>query len=286
MFLKRLKFLFSKESVRPLLRNFFIALGALWLVLEILHFFFERRIANVKETLFVPFLGVALVYALWRTFPPLRYWRWSREANAGIEVVIGDLFAAPANIALGCSDCYDTDAPASVNPKSLIAQLVSRSFGGRPAALDGLIMQSLASYNLTGTVDPGIARGKKERFPVGTVAVVKEGSRKIFLTVFSKANHDKTTDTTQDDLWLSLSAMWKVVRRAGGLEPIAVPVWGSGLANFNAPRISLIQIVLLSFVIATREKPVSRKLTLVIHEKDYDPEEMSEAIQLVNTLDF
>lgn len=288
MFLQRLKFFFSAVTLRAFLRYFFFAIGALWLVVEVLNHFLKNKpwFEQINDNLLPPFLGVALLYAFVRSIPPLRYGRHLRGPNAQIEIVVGDLFATPSNIALGCSDCYDTQAPDSVAPNSLIAQLVDTSYEGNPGTLDERIKQSLDAYNVTGAVDEGFTRGKKERFPVGTVAVVKAGARKVFLTVFSKANHDKTTNTTQDDLWLSLSALWKVVRRDGGLEPIAVPVWGSGLALFNAARISLIQIVLLSFVIATRERPVSRKLTLVIHEKDYDPEEMSEAIQLVNTLDF
>ena len=288
MFLQRLKFFFSAVTLRAFLRYFFFAIGAQWLVVEVLNHFLKNKpwFQQINDNLLLPFLGVALLYALFLSFPPLRYGRRLRGPNAEIVITVGDLFTFPSNIAIGCSDCFDTKAPDAVDPKSLIAQLVSRVDGVLAGTLDQLIAQSLASHSIAGTVDPGFTRGKNARFPVGTVAVVKEGPRKVFLTVFSKANYDKTTHTTQEDLWLSLSALWKVVRRDGGLEPIAVPVWGSGLAYFNAARISLIQIVLLSFVIATRERPVSRKLTLVIHEKDYDPEEMAEAIQLVNTLDF
>jgi hypothetical protein len=61
---------------------------------------------------------------------------------------------------------------------------------------------------------------------------------------------------------------------------------GAGLAGFQASRISLIQLLLLSFAIATREKIVTRKLTLMIWEGDYDPREMSEAIEMIKTLEF
>ena len=288
MLLKQLKYFFTVASLKTLGRNFLIGIGGLWLVLEVLNFFFEEQVRRFKGSSYfgLAFAGVALSYTLWQSRPRLRYSRRSREANVEVEIMVGDLFATTGNVAIGCSDCYDTEAPGSVDPKSLIAQLVKRSYGGLPDALDQLISRSLTANRLAGSADPRIERGKKERFPIGTVAVVNEGSRKVFLTVFSKARPDKTTDTTQEELWLSLSELWKVVRREGGLEPIAVPVWGSGMAKFHAARITLIQIVLLSYVIAARERPVSRKLSIIISENGYDPEEMAEAIQLIDTLDF
>ena len=294
MFRQRLRFLFSPQSLKVLSGHFVAALGTQWLILEVVSFFFKEGspvagpdfFIDYRPHILLAFLVPAFAWTLYRSFPRFSYSRRSREANVEVEVKVGDLFAVPGNVAIGCSDCFDTEAPASVDPKSLIAQLVKRSYGNQYATLDQLIGRSLADGKLTGTADASIERGKKERFPIGTVAVVSDGSRKIFLTVFSKAKPDKATDTTQEDLWISLSELWKVVRREGGLEPITVPVWGSGMARFHASRITLIQIVLLSFVIAARERPVSRKLTLVIHGDSYDPEEMAEAIQLIDTLDF
>lgn len=91
---------------------------------------------------------------------------------------------------------------------------------------------------------------------------------------------------SKEDLWMSLSSLWKMVRERSTSDRFAVPFWGVGIARFPSSRLLLIQLLLISFAIATRESVVTRKLSLIIYEKDYDPEEIIVIIQILNTLTF
>ncbi|HEX8068606.1 MAG TPA: macro domain-containing protein [Pyrinomonadaceae bacterium] len=283
MWKRRIKFLLARESLKSLASHFFAALGALWLLFELYRLFWGDVQGNSRKVLFVFFILGSLAWALRQAFPPLHYSKRSR-APVEIEIKVGDLFAEPGNIAVGCNDCFDTDYPQVIGRNSLIAQLSERLFTGRRAELDERIEQALAGQ---GAPDEAKLFGKNRRYQTGTVAVVEQGGRKLFLSAFSRLQPDRTSTITKEDLLASLSNLWAAVRQHGkNDEPLALPVWGSGLAGFHASRISLIQLLLLFFVIATRERIVTRKLTLVIYEGDYDPKEFNEAIQLIDTLDF
>ncbi len=285
MFKKRLKYFFSGATLTSLLTNLLQALGILWLLFEVASYF-SPGFSDKKSILFYFFISAALVWTVIRSFPRLNHHKKSKPSNTEIEIKVGNLFKEPGYLAIGCSDCFDTEPETVIGSRSLMAQLVKNSFSGNYNILDGKISQSMYEQKIHGIPLSEKKFGKTERFPIGAVAVIQLTNQKVFLFAFSTTNNDKTTTTTKEDLWASLCQLWTEVRKQGFLEPISVPVFGAGLARFPASRISLIQLLLLSFAIATRENIVSRKLTLVISESDYDPEEMAEAIELVNTLEF
>ncbi len=291
MLKKRIKFLFSKEAFKNLLSHFLQASGVLWLFVEVVSYFFPELLEIRKQKfygaiIFAVFIIFAVLWTITRSFPPLYYSKRSRPSNVEIEIKIGNLLEQPGNIAFGCSECFDSEPGKVIASSSLMAQIVDNSFGGDHTLLDSKITQSLNAQAITGKLDPNKSFGKNIRFEIGTVAVIPVRNRKVFLVAFSTTNDDKTTTTTKEDLWASLCHLWTAVRQQGFLEPVAVPVLGAGLARFPASRISLIQLLLLSYAIATRQALVSRKLTLVISENDYHPEEIAEAVELLNTLEF
>ena len=138
MIKKRLKYLFSRSAFNDLRIHFLQALGVLWLFIEASSFFF-KEIGNNKVQLFCAFILAALVWTIWRAFPPLHYSKKSRASNVEIEIKVGDLLKEPCNIAFGCSECFDTDSKKIISPDSLMGQLVINSFGGVHTALDNEI---------------------------------------------------------------------------------------------------------------------------------------------------
>jgi hypothetical protein len=282
---KRIRFFFTRGAIKHLSIHLLQILGVLWLFVEVASYFFTQM-SEKKQQIFFGFVSLAVVWTLLRALPPVMHSKKSRSSDIEIEIKVGNLLEEPSNIAFGCSDCFDTEPEVVVGPNSLIAQLVRRFYKGDHQALDSHIFQYLNSNNISGKDDSTKLFGKKTRFDLGTVAIVPVQDYKAFLLVFSVTNDDKTTTTTKEDLWGSLCHLWAAIRRNGFLEPITVPVFGSGLARFPASRISLIQLLVLSFVIASREAKVSKKLTISIATQDYDPAEMVEVIEFLRTLDF
>ena len=76
--------------------------------------------------------------------------------------------------------------------------------------------------------------------------------------------------TTTNDLWCSLNRLWETAREKGhGLE-IAMPIVGSDLARTNLSRMMLIRIIILSFITASQQDFITKKLTLIIYRQDVD----------------
>lgn len=282
---KRIEYIFSKAGLQTLRANFLQAVGVLWLLIEVSSFFTAKLTEN-KEYLLYVILLFSFFWTVAKSLPPLEYRKKSKASNVEIELKTGNLFDEVGSIAFGCSECFDTEVEKVIGSKSLMAQLVNNSFEGRHKLLDNEISQYLELKNIIGITDKEKSFGKEIRYDLGTVAVVRKESRKFFLTAFSATNSDTTTTTTTKDLWISFYHLWSAVRSNNQLEPIAVPVMGAGLARSSFSRISLIQLLLLSFSMCTRELKVCQKLTLVVSPDDYEPEEMANAIMLIKALEF
>lgn len=229
---------------------------------------------------------MAFIFAMLLAFPSLSCSRRSKATDVEIEIKIGNLFDQVCDIAIASSDCFDTDAPNVIPSKSLKAQLIKRAFKNDHHLLDSLLDSFLNEHKVGGKLDNAKTFGKKLRFPIGTVAVVPEGNRKIFIFVLTKILKDKTTPTSGEDLWISLNRLWAAVRQHGAQSPIAIPLFGAGLAAALTSRVSLVQLILISFAIATRQRKVTKKLIITIYDADYDPEEMMEFGKLLNTIEF
>ncbi len=285
MLKKRWTALFSAECARDAGSHFLKAFGLLWLLTEAAAFFFPDIIQSFRSGILLAVVAGALLWAVYRAFPPVRFTKEYPASNCVIELRVGDLFEQKGDIAFGCSDCFDTETGV-IGPTSLMAQFAEKAFDGDVEALDRRISESLSEHKIKGRIDKKKTFGKNERFPIGATASIVDNERNVFLTAFSRTNLDTTTETSKEDLWLSLCHLWTGVRQRGYLAPVSIPVWGTGLARVPASRLSLIQVVILSFVIATRENKVSNQLTLVFAEGDYSVHEMREAVQLVDALDF
>lgn len=285
LLLKRTHYFFSKDNLKTVFQNFFLALGILWLILEFSAFFFPDYIQKSSTLFFISIIASAL-WAIIRSFPPISYSKESSSSNLIIEIKLGDIFSEPSNIAIGTSNYFDSEYPHIISEHCLKAQFIKRFYDSNPGFLDKEIEKSIDEQMIKGELDETKLFGKKICYPIGTVAVVPFNNHKAFLSVFSEMQSDRTTIISRKSIWESLCNLWDAVRRHKSLHSIAIPVWGAGFGLAPANRISLIQLILTSFIMANREWTVSRKLSILIYEKDYDPREMLKIKKLINTMNF
>jgi len=219
--------------------------------------------------------GTALACAAWgvvRAFPRSHVRRELRLPGTTVTVTVGDLLTGDSDVAVGFSDTFDTavgdDLP--ISRHSLQGQLLRRVYGGDTAALDAALDAALVA------VDPvAVERrrdkpvGKLERYPVGTVALLRHGGRRIYAVAYSRMDNACVARSSVTDLWLSLDRLWDAVERHGQRGRLAIPLMGPVLARIDTlPPESLLKMTLLSFVARSRQGVVCGELTLMIHPDD------------------
>lgn len=217
---------------------------------------------------------VALVSAAYATFmgwPRSAYNRHLSTPHTELRYQVGDLFRQEGHLVIGFCDTFDTETPDIISRESLQGQFLDRVYLCDVARLDSHLSEALRT-------EPQIAvetrqakpRGKRKRYAMGTVAVLGDTERLYFCCAYSRMRNDNVAESSVDQLWNSLSSLWTIVRDRGQLEPVSIAVVGSELARLSSQlsQTDLARLITLSFLTASRQKIVTRRLTIVINSKN------------------
>ncbi|AVT28286.1 hypothetical protein C6361_00865 [Plantactinospora sp. BC1] len=197
----------------------------------------------------------------------------SDSPPVSISVVSGDLFDHhDAHLVVGFTDTFDTNTHENVviSNESVQAQAMRRLFDGDRALLDRRLRAALRHVPEAGrekrTAKP---RGRLIRYPIGTVAVLRQQDRQVFALAYSRMGNDLIARSTLDDVRTSLSALWHTVYQEGQLRPVAMPLIGSALARVHGVSPTrLLTLIIESFVASTLDRTVARELRIVLRPVD------------------
>ncbi|MFE2299415.1 macro domain-containing protein [Streptomyces sp. NPDC059445] len=215
--------------------------------------------------------GCCILAGIFHAWPRLTITHAYTYPSCEIRVRVGDIFTEQGNIIIGFTDTFDTDASDGViiDPRSVQGQF-QQKFYADTDQLDSELDAALRDTPVA-TVEAATAkaRGKLNRYEVGTVAVLYAGGSRYFATAYGFMRNDYRVSCSVNALWSSLTKAWESVRTHGSLDAVAIPVIGSELARVGAlDRNSIVKMIALSFIASTRQEIVSRQLTIVIHPKD------------------
>ncbi|WEO95591.1 macro domain-containing protein [Streptomyces sp. FXJ1.172] len=203
-----------------------------------------------------------------------------RGLRVDVVVMRGDLFdQADANLVVGFSDTFDTHPDdVVISRESVQGQLVDRLFGGRHRLLDDKLRRGLGGF--TPLVTESVRakrRGRRVRYPIGTVVAVPVGRRRVFALAYSRLGNDLRARSGPADLRLSLERLWPAVALHGLFKPVAIPLIGMGLSRIvELDRTQLLLLVVETFTESLRQDPaVCPELRIVIRADDLERTDLS-----------
>jgi O-acetyl-ADP-ribose deacetylase (regulator of RNase III) len=210
--------------------------------------------------------------------------------RAELVVRRGDLFdQGDANLVIGFGDTFDTatDGYAAISRESVQGQLIDRVYGGNRALLDADLARALHGIQ-PAAVESAQAkpRGKRRRYPVGTVVPLPLDGRRVFAVVHCRQDLDLVTHSSAAELRLALEQVWRAVRQHGLLKPVAIPLAGAGLARVNElSREQLMIMVIDTFVKSCRDSPCAPELRIVLRPSDMERVRILDVARFVEALD-
>ncbi|MBR7838313.1 hypothetical protein KDL01_33900 [Actinospica durhamensis] len=264
------------------------AFGAISALVQFVGQLFPRALAH-PGPLTVVALGLCLAWGVARARHRPRVIRVFRHPSTTVAVVPGNLFDQDAHLVIGFSDTFDTDTGehGPIDAASLQGQLLAREYGGDLPALDRALTAALREVRPCARerrVDR--PRGKRLRYPIGTTAVLGRRPRLIFAVACSRIGNDDVARSSVEDLGVSLHRLWDAIQRHGRLEPVAMPLLGAGLSRLDQVDVeSLVRMIVLSFVLRSRERLICRELRIVLRPGDFARIDLRELDALLEILE-
>ena len=226
---------------------------------------------------------ISVLYGGWRAWPrPIQTKYGSPETL--IRLVRGDLFEQQdAHLIVGVSDTFDTASP-YIAMESVQGKFLQRVYSSDVARLDADIERELAAVEPVG---PILGKsGKTVRYPLGTTITLRESSRSHFLVAYTTMDAQSSASSTTDGVWHSLSELWNAVRVGSNGRKVCMPMIGGGLSKLSPvlPALDSVRFIALSFMLASRTRPVCSELAIVVPPQQYDALDHLEIQAFLNSL--
>jgi Domain of unknown function (DUF6430)/Bacterial transcriptional activator domain len=212
-------------------------------------------------------------------------------SGLGVTLVVrcGDLFEQDdASLVAGFGDTFDTatENDAVVSRASVQGQLLERVYGGDRARLDGELARALSGVRpLVVESAQAKPRGKRRRYPVGTVAPLPLDGRRVFAFVHCRQDLDLVTRSSAEELRHALEQLWESVRKQGLLRPVAIPLVGSRLARAGLSREQVMIMIIDTFLTSCRSEPCTPELRIVLRTAELKEVRLSDIARFVEALD-
>ncbi|WP_156747462.1 macro domain-containing protein [Mycobacterium sp. E2462] len=212
---------------------------------------------------------IGLPLAIWRSWPrPIE--ETYQTPRTRIRVLKGDLFDQGAeHLVITTCDTFDTAIPNIIALGSVQGQALQRIYNGDAASLDADLTAALTNVAPVATVQKA---GKTSRYPIGTVATIRQPGRNLYFVAITMMSQNNTAQGTPDGLWTSLNRLWEAINQSSNDRPVCMPVIGTGLSRMsNILSIQdALRFAILSFMFASRQNPVCGELRIVLRPEDYE----------------
>jgi hypothetical protein len=249
-----------------LLRRSGETLAVCWLLLEPLAVWRPNDLRWGYPGYFI-LIGASLAIGAFLARPKQSFTRKLALSDTKITVEVSDILSQTGNVVIGVTDVFDTELGDVIRPSSLQGKFQSRFFPDTNE-LDKCIRESLEGQAYHHDRDK--TRGKNNRYPIGTVAVIRRGDLRFFLCAYSEmgANFQAQSDICK--LMTSLESCWESIRVAGQHEPVHIAIVGSGLSRIGLPRSLLLQFIVLSFLDKERQSSITQHLYVHVLADDIE----------------
>lgn len=259
----------KKIEVKRLLVSFSSIFGLIWLFLEPASFLVPEKL-NYGWSGYLILVCVSLLAAICQNLPTRSISNCLSSPDTEIEIKIGDLFFEKGHLVIGFNDVFDTELGEVIRDSTVQGQFLRRIYSNNQSRLDAEIEAALQAHQTNRQLDPDKNRGRAWRYPIGTAVTLGSYERRYFLLAYGYMNNDLTVASNPDYISTSLDTLWQEVRRKCHGTDVAIPIIGSDLARSGLSRMQLIKLIITSFILESKRRFITRKLTVMIYPKDLD----------------
>lgn len=261
----------TQVGLKRIANSFVSIFGLIWLFIEPAALFWQEKF-NFGWLGYGGLAVFSLIMALVRNFPRRAISCTLSAPNSTIEIKIGNLFEEKTHLVIGTNDVFDTKLREIIKPSAVQGQFLEHKnqYKYDLARLDAEIEAALRDKGVKGKRDNQKKQGKSWRYPIGTTITLGSPENCYFWTVYGQMGNDLKVQSNVDYIWTSLSNLWAEIRLKGNGMNVAMPIIGSDLARTNLPRMALLQLIIISFIAASKKEFITKKLTIMVYPQDVD----------------
>lgn len=210
---------------------------------------------------------LSLILSFWNRFPKKKISYKLPALETHINVTIGNIFNVFGQKVISTNTLFETRTEGDVIAKgSLQGQFHLKYYENNLQKLDRKLEEALV--DVTNYTEIPNHNGKIKKYPIGTIAQIKESNSWFYWLAMADLNEHNTADTTVENIKMSLDALWKHLKDQGQKEPLIIPVLGLGRGRLLVSTKEMIGIISKSFYDGIKKHgSFVDSLTIVIAEE-------------------
>ena len=256
------------ENWRKLIQDVLVALGAIFLLIESYEVVSDTNIQlSFTYFLIIVILAGGIHFLLdgyyWTGFLKNEVELPHQGFDTKIRVKVGDLFEEDGWKAIGVNDFFDHVVDEDlVSSRSLHGQVILRYWLENPDDWLNQVKDSLAH------IEPAQEyrrKGNKHRYPIGATGCARASDQKFLLVALSHTNPlDNVTTANLETFVCAISGMLVRARAACSLEPLVIPLMGTGLARVGLKHSVILDIIIATILEESRKGRITGEIILVV----------------------
>jgi hypothetical protein len=191
--------------------------------------------------------------------------------------VFGDLFEQDGIRAVAVSEYFDSQLGKPVSDNSIHGIFLKKCFGGHPETFDVQVDNELKNIPYQ---EKNKADGKMKCYPIGTTALITVNEDRYI--AFALATTDVQTCKVSSDVHLmrkALHQLWQRARIESGGDAVNLPLVGSGLSGIGLPTRNLLDLIILSAIIETKVKEITKRIRIVLRRDRIDQVHLGDVLK-------
>lgn len=259
--------LLSKKKLKEIIGSSFSIIGGVWTIYQIL----EVIIPTIKNDIINPTIIATIIFLIINfiiKFPRRTMEYYIKNKDIKIKIIIGDMLKESGGKIVPTNTTFDTKREGDfISEKSIQGQIQEKYFKNNIQSLDSLIEKELSSVKIHEKLNR--VNSKNNRYEIGTTIKLIINGEKYYFLALADVNEYGQAMSSYENILISLPRLWEFILEKGHMEPMVIPVLGTGRAGINQSKENVIKQIIFSFIASNNgKKKISNELKICINPED------------------
>lgn len=211
-------------------------------------------------------LGIIVIIIV--NWPRKEYIFNIKDRDIKIILKIGNILKEKNAIIVPTNSTFDTNMENDfISIHSVQGQVQEKYFKNNISTLDYLIEKELENRQFIELTDRD--KSKNKRYEIGTTVEINQNGKRFYFLTDSDINpKGKTINPSTMNITDSLSRLWQYIGEYGHVEPVAIPIIGTGRMGIVKSREEILKHIIFSFVANNTTKKIATELIIYIRRED------------------
>ena len=259
------------KTIWPLIKkigiDYFALLGICWTIKEVTVYLLAQY-ENTIKCIFSISILLGFIIVLFKDKPKKEYVFNIKDRDIKIILKIGDIIKEKFAIVVPTNTTFDTKMENDfISIKSVQGQVQDKYFKNNISILDYLMEKELENRPFIELTDRKDSKNKK--YEIGTTVEINQNGKRFYFLADSDINlKGQTIKPSTMNITDSLSRLWQYIGEFGHVEPIAIPIIGTGRMGIVSSREEILKNIIFSFVANNTTKKIATELIIYIRKED------------------